>query len=513
MKATLRIGCGLLLATALLLTCIPSCGRNPDVPSSDVTSGTAGVTSSTSGDASVDSAFSESDVSAVSSAPESVGGSTTATQKAPDKKPTATKPSTSASSKEYYVRSTGKFFQNMTFAYKSPEAAYTVDGKYGVQDLGLMQLEDYPIDGVYDNAFNILYVDGVYRMWWCRACPFDTVWYAESKDLKNWYNAQCVIDLHGYQTNYVKEMLSWPSVLYVNGKYHMFFEAPAKIAQSGEYSNNVFYATSKDGKSWTFYPNNKDPQPVIVNPNVKEGVYGVGQPKAFYKDGYFYVTYTDASSTGGDIRIARSKGNGFSFEGTVATHSKLISGVAGAAVRYNQANNKYYMLFSISETQSNNVYNDNVYMMETADLYKWPCTTRAQALSKAACLTKPKNVTKKSNVDLVTNEHGLVTGETMYLMYMEGVMPSASEDHRNTHTTWNGHIAALAVGAQYNKGYTLPNGKAASASTLKWYYNEVATWEAPRHHRREGLPQGGRLQGRRLRFRYRGAHRDGDLEL
>ena len=209
----------------------------------------------------------------------------------------------------HYQNSTGKTFQNMTFTYRAVSAAFDVKKTYTVQELGLMQLEDYPIDGVYDNAFNILYIDGVYRMWWCRACPFDTVWYAESKDLKNWYNAQCVIDLHGVQTTYMKEMLSWPSVLYVDGKYHMFFEAPAKIAESGEYSNNVLYATSKDGLKWTFYPNNKDPKPVIVNPNVREGVYGVGQPKAFYKDGYFYVVYTDATSGGGTIRVARSMGN------------------------------------------------------------------------------------------------------------------------------------------------------------------------------------------------------------
>lgn len=396
MKTNLTRACGLLLTAALLLASMAACSK----PAEDASSSPAsGLTSAPSGDASIDDIFSESSEPAgsassdASAAPDSSSHSTT-TSKNPSGQTPTTKPDTSASSSDYYVRSTGKVYQNMSFTYEQLPAAYTVNNAYGVQNLGLMQLEEYPIDGVYDNAFNILYVDGVYKMWWCRACPFDTIWYAESKDLKNWYNAQCIIDLKDYQTEYVKEMMSWPSVLYVDGKYHMFFEAPAKIAESGEYSNNIFYASSKNGIDWTFYPNNKDPQPVIVNPNVKEGVYGVGQPKAFYKDGYFYVCYTDASSSGGDIRIARSKGNGFSFEGTVSTHTKLISSVAGAAIRYNQANNKYYMVFTMSSTQSDNKYNDNIYMMESSDLYKWPCTTRAQALKNAACLSNTKDVTK-----------------------------------------------------------------------------------------------------------------------
>ena len=389
----------------------------------------------------------------------------------------------------HYQHSTGKTFQNMTFTYKAVSAAFDVKKTYTVQELGLMQLEDYPIDGVYDNAFNILYINGVYRMWWCRACPFDTVWYAESKDLKNWYNAQCVIDLHGVQTTYMKEMLSWPSVLYVDGKYHMFFETPAKIAESGEYSNNILYATSKDGLKWTFYPNNKDPKPVIVNPNVREGVYGVGQPKAFYKDGYFYVVYTDATSGGGTIRVARSKGNGYSFEGTVASHTKLLTNVAGAAVRYNKTTNKYYMMFGISETQSDGVYNDNLYIMESSDLYNWPCKTRAEALTNAACVTRLKDVTKKSNIDLVTDACGIVSGEDMYVVNMVGKMPKQTEDHRNTHTTWDGRLGIISTGSKYGKTPTLPNGKTGTAANLKWYEDRVAAWKRPSAEAAKGTPK------------------------
>ena len=481
MKHFLRAGCGLLLTAAIFLSVLTGCGGkkpNPsdstesDAPVSEdlISDWLAGDVTDISGEESSDPASDPTNSPTVSRTNSSSGSKTS---------DPANSNSGTAVSADYYVNSTGKTFQNMSFSYKAPAAVYNVNDQITVQDLGKMQLEEYPLDGVYDSAFNIIKVGDVYRMWWCRANPFDTIWYAESKDMKNWYNAQCVIDLNGYSTTYIKEMMAWSSVLYVDGKYHMFFEAPAKIADSGEYSNNIFYATSKNGIDWTFYPNNKDPKPVIVNPVVKEGVYGVGQPKAFYKDGYFYVVYTDASAGGGDIRVARSKGNGFSFEGTVATHTKLISGVAGAAVRYNEITKKYYMVFTASETQADGKYNDNIYMMESDDLYNWPCTTRAQALSKACRLSDTKVVSKKGNADFVTNELGIVTDDNMCFVYMEGVMPSQSEDHRNTHTTWDGHLAVLGVGSQYNKTLTLPNGKAATAANLKWYYDKVAAWTRP----------------------------------
>lgn len=380
--------------------------------------------------------------------------------------------------KSHYVNSTGKVFQNFTFDYKAVSASYNVDGKYTVQDLGKMQLEEYPIDGVYDTAFNCIKVGDTYKMWWCRACPYDTIWYAESKDMKNWYNAQCVIDLNGYSTTWVKQMLSWPSVLYVNGKYHMFFEAPAKIADSGEYSNNIFYATSKDGISWTFYPNNKDPQPVIKDPVVKEGVYGVGQPKAFYKDGYFYVTYTDASTSGGNIRFTRSKGNGFSFEGSVYSHTMVLEGAAGAAIRYNEATDTYYLMVTATESQSGGE-NDTLFIMESKDPFEWPYKTRAQMLSKATRLSLAKDQRKKCNIDLVTNESGIVDSENMILVFMDGLMHKSGEDHRNTHTTWNGNVALVGTGSMYGKTLTLPNGKSATSSNLKWYQDKVASWKRP----------------------------------
>ncbi|MBE6973879.1 MAG: hypothetical protein E7436_00085 [Ruminococcaceae bacterium] len=392
----------------------------------------------------------------------------------------ATKPTEPKPAVDYYEHSQGKTFQNMSYTFEELPKAFNVASTYTVQDLGLMQFEDYPIDGVYDNAFNCIKVGDTYKMWWCRACPFDTIWYAESKDMKNWYNEQMVIDLYGYSSKYMHSMLSWPSVLYVDGKYHMFFEAPGKEDEVGEYSNSIFYAMSKDGINWTFYPDNKNPQPVIKDPTpAGQRSYGVGQPKAFYMDGYFYVTYVDATTSGGNVRIARSKGNGYSFEGEVYDHPMLLEGGAGAAIRYNSVTNKYYFMITASETQSNGVYNDTLFIMESEDLYSWPYKTGAQLRAKGARLSLASDVMKKANIDLVTNEHGIVDTENMILMWMEGTMPSASEDHRNTHTTWEGRIAVIGVGSKYNKTLTLPNGKTCNTKNMAWYQDQVWTWVRP----------------------------------
>ena len=403
--------------------------------------------------------------------------------------PTEPKPTEPKPVDNYYQNSTGKVFQNMTYTYDELPKSYNVSSTYKVQDLGKMQLEDYPIDGVYDNAFNCIKVGDTYKMWWCRACPFDTIWYAESKDMKNWYNEQMVIDLYGYSSKYMHSMLSWPSVLYVDGKYHMFFEAPGKEDEVGEYSNSIFYAMSKDGINWTFYPDNKNPQPVIKDPTpAGQRSYGVGQPKAFYKDGYFYITYVDATTSGGNVRIARSKGNGYSFEGGVYDHPMLLEGGAGAAIRYNSVTNKYYFMITASETQSNGVYNDTLFIMESDDIYNWPYKTGAQLRAKGSRLSLASDVMKKSNIDLVTNELGIVDTENMILMWMEGVMPSATEDHRNTHTTWEGRIAVIGVGSKYGATLTLPNGKTCNDTNLKWYRDKISVWTRPVIEAAQGTP-------------------------
>lgn len=497
MKSRIKTSlCWLLMLAGLLLT-VSGCGENSGGESStpvlpdENTSGLSTTVTTVGGDVTEGST-----TAADTTTPGGTGVTTQPSAGSSPTAPSATQPTkvttkttkAPATSSEHYRHSAGKVFQNMTVSYASLPSATTIAGKYGYQDLGSMQLEEYPIDGVYDQAFNCIKVGDTYKMWWGRACPMDTIWYAESKDMKNWYNARCLIDLKGYETSSLKQMLLWSSVLYVDGKYHMYFEAPCTIDDQGEYNNNIFYATSKDGFDWTFFPNNKNPQPVIKNPNTSGRTYGVGQPKAFYKDGAFYVVYTDASTGGGDIRVAKSEGNGYSFTGTVASHPKILSGVAGASVRYNETTKKYYMMVA-ADAPFGNKSSMGVYMQESDDLYDWPYSTIAQLKIKGAVLVPPSDVTKKANPDFVTNEKGIVTGETMIFMYMDGVMPGAGDDHRVTHTTWDGRLGVVTAGSLFGKTATLPNGKPATAKNLVWYQDGVATWARPSVKAASGTPK------------------------
>lgn len=399
--------------------------------------------------------------------------------------PPATTPTTPTST-EHYVHSAGKLFENMTFSYAPLPDAVNIKDQYTYQSLGSMEFEEYPIDGVYDQAFNCIKVGDTYKMWWGRACPYDTIWYAESKDMKHWYNAQCVIDLKGYQTTWIKEMLLWSSVLYVDGVYHMFFETPATFDEQGEYNNNICYATSPDGIKWTFYPDNENPQPVIKNPSTGRN-YGVGQPKAFYMDGAFYIVYTDASDGGGRIRVAKSEGDPFHF-GDVSTHPIIMSGTAGASVRYNATTGKYYMLIA-ADVNTGGGNSVGIYIQESEDLYNWPYSSLAKLKIKGAVLVSPEEITKKANPDFVTNDKGIVEGEHMIFMYMDGVMPGLAEDHRNTHTTWDGCIGVLSVEGAHGKTQILPNGKKATKKNLVWYQDLVAQWVQPSVSAGQGTPK------------------------
>ena len=490
MKRFFQCGlCGILALACLLMT-VSGCASDPtgnSNNSADVSDATH--TGSLAGSISADSDGVGSDQQIASDASSESGTEQqTSLASGSTSSEGVTSSNSQTGSSEHYVHSAGKTFQNMTFSYASVQNAVNISNKYSYQALGDMQIEDYPIDGVYDQAFNCIKVGDTYKMWWGRACPYDTIWYAESKDMKNWYNAQCVLDLKGYETTWIKQMMLWSSVLYVNGKYHMFFEAPATIDSGGEYNNNIFYATSPDGLDWTFYPNNKNPQPVIKNPNTTGRAYGVGQPKAFYKDGTFYVIYTDASTGGGDIRVAKSVGNGYSFTGTVPSHTKILSGIAGAAVRYNETTGKYYMTVA-ADANSGSQNSMGIYMQESDDLYSWPYSSISQLKIKGAVLASPSEVTKKANPDFVTNEFGIVTGENMIFMYMDGVMPGAAQDHRVTHTTWDGRLGVLTVGSLYGKTATLPNGKPATAANLVWYQDLVAKWVQPTCTAASGTPK------------------------
>lgn len=118
---------------------------------------------------------------------------------------------------------------------------------------------------------------------------------------------------NGAEVNHV----GTPTVIRVGGTYYCYYEACADwLAKRdeagnpvlvGEYHNQVFVATSEDGRTWRKYPSDADPQPIIAAPasNLDLGNqrYGLGQPTVYYADGRFVLHYVDSCTGSGDFLV------------------------------------------------------------------------------------------------------------------------------------------------------------------------------------------------------------------
>lgn len=105
------------------------------------------------------------------------------------------------------------------------------------------------------------------------------------------------------ESKWEKQQLADPTVVKVGDTFYMYYEAagefkPRKGETPIEYNCSVFLATSRDGRRWTKWPNNTDPQPIIPGPeeNKRPGRrrYGKGQPSVCYKNGKFVLHYVDS---------------------------------------------------------------------------------------------------------------------------------------------------------------------------------------------------------------------------
>ncbi|MHB1452689.1 MAG: sugar-binding protein [Saccharofermentanales bacterium] len=337
-----------------------------------------------------------------------------------------------------------------------------------VKDLGKMQLTSYPDDVQYDWAFSVMKMGDIYKMWWTRQSPHDTVWYAESKDLKNWTKERRVLRIDNDST-WIKMHIARPTVVYANSKYYMYLEAPATMeAGYGEYDNNVFLATSSDGINFTMYPNNENPVPVIKQPSdsMNQRKYGVGQPTAFYKDGKFVVYYTDAIN-GDGMRVATSA-DGISF-GKYESHPRVFNRAA-VGVKYNSMTKKYMMLYSVDPSLWNNKLsrNEQIYYMESDDGVNWPYKT-IEAGSKNPAVISSSSKKIRGYPDFVTNPQGIVETSTIYATYMEGELAPVGSDWKARYTTWDGHIIAFNPKTYAKKPMILPNQNEATALNLAAY--------------------------------------------
>lgn len=340
-------------------------------------------------------------------------------------------------------------------------------------DLGHVYLQDVIEDDVYDWGHSVIKEGDTYRMWWCRPGFYDAIFYAESKDLKNWVNVQRVICLSPNQGNIkkfenIKGMLGKPSVIKVDGTYYMYFEAPASedISPSAtvkEWDNQVMLATSKDGIDWTFYTDeNGEPTPVIAMPADKMGdvnnkPYGVGQPSVFYKDGKFYLTYCYVIDGPNEIRVAISE-DPYNF-GDPSTHEK-ISVDNGRGVTYNTKTNKYMIIadeYGIVESDTLNFINGE----------------------EQPFMDINANEKTVSFFEFVKNEHGLVDTETFYIIHQYGEKSPDPNDWRVGHQTWDGYIHAVNPRAFANRTITLPNGAAATEANKAGYRDRSNRYTLP----------------------------------
>ena len=213
-----------------------------------------------------------------------------------------------------------------------------------------VQIEEKPDPtGGYDWGSCVMKDGDIYRMWWTRPCartgetlPFETtddagkpvkfdysrrgdrIFYAESRDGYTWHlngngdevsleaygpdSPTPVIVLEPSETKWERRHVGCPSVVKVGGTFYMYYEAPSafKVRYDGEgkpiegqeYHNQVFLATSKDGRHFTKWPRNDAPEPIIKAPeeNLQPGRrrYGFGQPTVCYRNGRFIMHYVDS---------------------------------------------------------------------------------------------------------------------------------------------------------------------------------------------------------------------------
>lgn len=161
--------------------------------------------------------------------------------------------------------------------------------------------------GAWDYGPSVIQDGDIYRMYWCSSDGYgDSIWYATSVDGLNWTDEHSIIsptpnslETKGNPDGHTCD----PSIVKVNNIYYLYYTATAANGSQSSVNNQIFLATSHDGITWTKYPDNTNPKPVISN-TINSGKYGVGQSTVMYINGKFWQFYTNTDRGGTMLAIS-----------------------------------------------------------------------------------------------------------------------------------------------------------------------------------------------------------------
>lgn len=348
-------------------------------------------------------------------------------------------------------------------------------------DLGDCLIDAYPYDDKYDWGQSIIYDedDGIYKMWWCRNSGYDTIWYAESEDLKHWRNAEKIMTVTE-NTEWIKLHVGKPAVLKIDGEYKMYFEAPATLNNWKEFDNNVFLATSSDGKRWNVRSKDGEPYPIIRMTDEQMadswdqsqqaggsgyGFYGFGQPSVCYKDGKYYLYYTHTLIEGDRMYVATSD------DGVNFTAGREVFLRAGSGVKYNDLTGKFMYAYEYTEGRLSKIF-----YMESSDGYNFTYKNYIEAAANENVLSKGAGFVR-GYPDFISDGYGHVKTHTVYAAYMEGKMAESGNDWRQYAHTWDIHIAAFNPAEFAGRTMVLPDGNVYNSVTVTPYREAHTAYE------------------------------------
>lgn len=258
-----------------------------------------------------------------------------------------------------------------------------------------------PVTGRYDWGPSVMRDGDLYRMWWVRLggpnqkrFPYagnlpdgerfeftypdrgDRIYYAESRDGLAWNiagedyagkpedfgpdSAGPLMVLAPAETDQQRMHVGTPTVIRVDGVFYMYYEAASRFilqrdkegkpAVGNEYHNQVFLATSRDGRTWKHYPDNAQPQPIVPAPEANHlpgrQRYGLGQPSVCYRNGTYILHYVDSCTAPGDFIVRVEANNPYFrdarvFASSLADVAGDVRAPAGAVARFAQMDVKY----------------------------------------------------------------------------------------------------------------------------------------------------------------------------